>query len=476
MYNLEDVLRDVSFLRGAPYSLQGLENAFSMAPFKENETIVTEGKAGSFFYILLAGKVLLYNKSPDGRETALQTLQPPKGFGELNLLAPEKWAFSAKALEDSILCCLDSNVFLEYLQKTPLLLPVIFANLGGQIRHLEIRNKVLTNINAKLSAPRPERDPRSAEPPGKAAGGDGAAYEAGSVNDGGQPHPTAPGESAHHSPGPTGGGEPTPEQNLANRLKQRLAETPSVQESFAPKEEASSAEMLYAKKTVCPLCQAKFESSKVLSKYIKVEKIDQDLCKHHKFADPLNYEINVCPYCGYAFNEETAKIRLRKDLADETKANLAAFWGADKVKDYCSERSLDDALETFLLALYCLRSVPIKKSQLSLLHLKIAWLYRHKGEQTLETEYLNSALENLTFSFEKESITSVRGEINTLYLLGVLNFQIGQYKTAARWLERILRHKSKTAFPLIVNQARDIWSEVRTALREEQEEAPPDDQ
>ena len=468
MYNFEDILRGVFFLKDVPYSLQGLETAFAMTPFEENEIIVNEGEPGSGFYIILSGKVQLYNKTPDAGEIALQTLQPPHSFGELNLLVPEKWAFSAKALENSIICCLDRNVFLEYLQGNPLFLSSIIANTGAQIKHLETRNKVLTNINAKLTMARaePETDPPHLVPPRKTTGAKALTAD------------TAPAEVDYEATSPHvgadatslfGGAQPAKSLNLAERLEQRLAESAQVQEKAVQTKTVSSAEMLYNKKAACPLCQAKFESPKVLSKFVQVEKIDQDFCKHHKFADPLNYEINVCPFCGYAFNDETMKIRLKKDLAAEITASLSAFWGADKVKNYCQERSVDDALETFLLTLYCLKSVPIKRSQLSLLHLKIAWLYRHKGEQALEQEYLNSSLENLTVSFEKESIASVRAEINSLYLLGVLNFKTGNYNASARWLERILRHKSKTAFPLIVNQARDIWAEVRAIMREEKE-------
>ena len=480
LYNFEDILRGVFFLKDVPYSLQGLENVFSMTPFEENEIIVTEGELGLGYYVLLSGKVLLFNKSPDAGEVALQTLEPPHSFGELNLLDPEKWPFSAKALESSILCYLERNVFLEYIQGNPLFLSSIISNISAQLRRLEVRNKVLTNINAKLTMSRVEQEPNHLSPaPSRRTAGashsDADAAIADVNHELHQPHAAAKAASVTGvNREPENNTQPSQSINLAKKLEQRLAETTPVQESVTQNKTTSSAEMLYNKKTVCPLCQAKFESPKVLSKYIQVEKIDQDFCKHHKFADPLNYEINVCPYCGYAFNEETMKIRLKKDLADEISANLSTFWGDDKVKNYCQERSVDDALETFLLTLYCLKSVPIKKSQLSLIHLKIAWLYRNKGEQALEQEYLNSSLENLTVSFEKESATSVRAEINSLYLLGVLNFQTGKYNASARWLERILRHKSKTAFPLIVNQARDIWAEVRAILREEKEETAED--
>ena len=472
-------MRGISFLKNVPCSLQGLVNVFSMTPFKENSVITTEGEPGSCLYVLMSGKVLLFNKSSKEQEIVLQTLEPSDHFGEINLLEGEKWSFSAKALEDSILYCLDRDMFIEFLQGNPLVLASAIANLSSDARRLETRNKMLTNINAKLTSFRIENDqnpPQSASSTKTAAQNHLTADKSISMLDSDQPYPATPSDSpvSGNDRNPEGDKQPQQHADLANRLHKFLSA--SVQDGIHKKEQTiATAEMLYNKKTVCPICQNKFESPKVLSKFVQVEKIDVDFCKHHKYADPLFYEIYVCPKCGFSFNEEIMSLRLTKTIAGDISAKLSDIWDGGDVKNYCRERSLDDALETFLLVQYCLADRPFKRSNLSMLLLKTAWLYRYKGDSKLEQEYLNHSMENLAISFEKESFTSVKGEMNALYLLGVLNFKAGDYHAAARWLERVLRHQSRHAFPLIVNQARDIWAEVRAMMRQEQEEQEHDE-
>ena len=455
---LENVLRNIFYLKDIPYSLSEFASMFSMISFEKDETIVAEGEPGSCIYVLMSGKVLLSNKPSNSQDAVLQTLHSPNTFGEINLLENGKWLFTAKALDDVILYSMERSLFFEFLHSNPPVFDSLLSNLGVKIRQLEIRNMVLNNINTKLSnSPKEQEHNTPNEPPAKSTTKANNAVP-------------APGKAPASGINQVSAAEEQPAQegNLAKRLEKILAAT--VRDNVH-KEVETSKEMLYNKKTVCPLCQRSFESPKVLSKYIKVEKIDQDFCKHHRYADPLYYEVYVCPKCGFAYNDDIQNIRFKKETAETVSAQLSAFWGGDKVKDYCLERSLDDALETFLLAIYCLGNRPIKKSQLSMLHLKTAWLYRHKGDIDLENEYLNNSLENLAVSFEKESFTSTKGEINALYLLGVLSFKTGNFQGAAGWLERVLRHQARTAFPLIINQARDIWAEVRSTMREDKDNA-----
>lgn len=464
--NLEDVLRGIYFLKDIPYSLHDLASKFSMTSFEKDAVIITEGNPGSCLYILMSGKVLLYSKSTRAEEMVMQTLQPPDNFGGTNLFEIGKWSFSAKALENSILYCLDRDLFMEFLQGNPLILNIVIATLGARIKQLELRNKILTNINAKLSSSRMEPEPRLQHNASSNKTTAGITMPPGGITK--TEHISTPPPVDVTAPGPhLDTGKASDEQgNLAKRLEKIIAAT--ARDNVVQHEEISK-DMLYNKKNVCPLCHNSFESPKVLSKYVQVDKIDRDFCKHYKYADPLFYEIYVCPRCGFAFNEDILSMRLKKESAESITTQLSALWGEDMVKNYCQERSLDDALETFLLAIYCLGNRPIKKSQLSMLHLKTAWLYRHKGDSVLEKEYMVNSVENLSKSFEKESFSSVRGEINATYLLGVLNFETGDYHTAAKWLERVLRHKSRNAFPMIIDQARDVWAEVRTFLREEED-------
>lgn len=459
---IESILRKIPFFQDINYPLQDLVKKMRLERFEENMDIFFEGEKGASMYIIISGKVLIYSKSATGEEMAIQTLEPSDFFGEMSLLDGGLRSAGARALEQSITFSLARKDFLEFLNNYPKAAIKIIEMLSKRLRQTNVRNKILTETNRRLSA----------------MGANQNQFDASNVNlavnnqQGQLPQDTA-GNTAKKKdtkklPKKIG------ENMFAEVLEQHLDEiesTSAENEKTVEPKDIDLKDMLYNKKTTCPICEATFESPKVLSKYVQVDRMDNDFCQHYKLINPLFYEMTVCPLCGFAFNEEISGMRLKKEQAEAIKSRLMAFWQENSLKDYSGVRTLEDAIETFMLALFSLKGRPLKKSQLGMLYLKIAWLFRYKNEATQERKYLEKVLANLSTAFEKEDFANIKSEINTAYLLGVLNMNLGNNLEAAKWLDRVLRHPSKSMFPAIINQTRELWTDVRQKLRQEKEQS-----
>ncbi len=86
--------------------------------FPRGATIFSEGDPSNSLYILKNGLVKLICPSRAGRETILQILKPPDIFGEL-LLSGDKRAFTAVAVEDTIVTVISRESFSKLLSTVP---------------------------------------------------------------------------------------------------------------------------------------------------------------------------------------------------------------------------------------------------------------------------------------------------------------------------------------------------------------------
>jgi CRP/FNR family cyclic AMP-dependent transcriptional regulator len=86
--------------------------------FPRGTRIFGEGEAADAVYILRRGMVKLSSLSDKGRETILHILKPDQVFGEL-LLSEQQRAFTAVALEDSLVAIISKESFVELLSTVP---------------------------------------------------------------------------------------------------------------------------------------------------------------------------------------------------------------------------------------------------------------------------------------------------------------------------------------------------------------------
>lgn len=409
------LLRNIAFFRDVNYPLHDLAGKMTMVRFNEGENIFKEGEDGDCLYLIISGRVLIHSMSAAGKEVVIQTLEQSDFFGEMCLLDGGKRSASARAMEETIVFCLEREDFLEILYNYPQTALKVNETLSKRLRLANARIKILTGATCDSTG----------QPVNTAAGGE-----------------SVPGQK-----------EDGPVEDTEQAYKEDVSE--------------DCEKILYHAKIACPVCAAKFQSTRVKSGSIRVKSIDSDFCKHYESTNPLYYEIMVCPQCGFAFDLEASKMRLSAEQREKLKLRLQPVWQG---KDYSGRRTLKDAIETFQLALYALESELVKSSKMGMLCLKTAWLHRYAGDGAGEEKYIETALLSLEQAYEKESFSDPKSELNLAYLLGALNIKVGKYQEAAKWLERVLRHPAKSMLPMVVNQAKDLWTEVRQKLREDKQE------
>ncbi|KJS83834.1 MAG: hypothetical protein JM58_11945 [Peptococcaceae bacterium BICA1-8] len=209
---------------------------------------------------------------------------------------------------------------------------------------------------------------------------------------------------------------------------------------------------LYDKEMECLYCNKTFITKKVRSKFIRIKKRDSDLCNHYEGINPYYYEVFVCSHCNYAFTERFQPINnICNEIIKERYIKNTALANLN------GERSLEQAVKAFKLALLCATLAGESSYILAGLCLKLAWLYRYDNNNE-ETRFLNNALDNYIKTYEQGDIATLN-KASLLYIIGELENSLGDYERARRWFSILL--SDKTLDPKIVKIAKDRWQELR---------------
>jgi len=113
-------LTGVELFRGtSEREAQKISNLCTEKRFPRGVTIFSEGDPSNSLYILKNGLVKLISLSDKGSEMILHILKSDEIFGEL-LLSQEKRAFTAVAVEDTVVTAVSRESFLELLSLVPI--------------------------------------------------------------------------------------------------------------------------------------------------------------------------------------------------------------------------------------------------------------------------------------------------------------------------------------------------------------------
>ncbi|MGE5677326.1 MAG: DUF2225 domain-containing protein [Pseudomonadota bacterium] len=218
---------------------------------------------------------------------------------------------------------------------------------------------------------------------------------------------------------------------------------------------------LYTKKADCPICGKQFSSTKAKVNSCKVDRKDEDFCVHYVSLNPLYYEIFVCPHCGYAAAENSFR-----DITDkEIKLLKDAFSGRTVAKSFCEERTLEDAIAAFKLAIFTAELRSAKASTLAGLCLKLAWMYRFAGNNQEEV-FLIHALNRYAEAYDKEGLPIGNlDEMSVQYLMGELSRRVGMLNDAVVWFGKVVSHPDRRENPRIENLAREQWTAAKEQIK-----------
>lgn len=406
----------INFLRDAPL-FQNLspvllarfaENAGTLN-FKKGDHVLKEGMHCKYIFIVAFGALELYRDVDDDSQLVLQTIRRGELFGEDFVLDGSPIPAGLRAAEKTVLICIDRQTINLMLKDYPEFSKNYIRHMGSRSQASLYKEEELLKrlLSSGLEIPEPY-----------SLTGPGMEQEdiAPSIND----------------------------ENQDIELEEMEGEL-------------ENNDIFFKKEYLCPLCGARFQTLKPRQKYVLVEKTDDDFCMHYKTVNPLYYEINVCPQCGYSFNNSTYK-PLPVDVKKSMTQVVSGLWQGN---NYCGSRTLEDAVEAFSLAIKCQQLRGADDSVMGKLFLKLGWLHRYQNNKEQEHSNLDKALDHLSKAFEKDPVDNPKEEMNLMFLLGQLHLILGDDRGAVNWFVRITQHPDKKSYPYMVNRARDAWQEIR---------------
>lgn len=212
---------------------------------------------------------------------------------------------------------------------------------------------------------------------------------------------------------------------------------------------------LYDKKIDCPICKDEFHTKRVRASRLRLIHRDEDFLSHYNLENPIKYNVVVCPNCGYAaYNDEFENIG--KNKIPLILKNISSRW---KKRSFGNVRDLDEAIETYKLALINYNVLGKTNLELANILLHIAWLYRLKEEEhEEELRFIYLAKEKFINAYESDSLAATNMNDSKLsYLIGELSRRLSNREEALKWFNICLNLPETKMDPNINNLVREQW-------------------
>ena len=216
----------------------------------------------------------------------------------------------------------------------------------------------------------------------------------------------------------------------------------------------------YQKEVVCLHCKNKFKSTKIRSKFIKLETHDTDFqpIYQNKEINPLLYNVFVCEHCGFSFTDDFTKY-FAPSVKEAIKENITKHWTS---RSYGGERTIQEGISAYKLGILCASLKKEKFVSIAGLALRVAWLYRILGQQDEENRFLEIARDRYMDSYSSEDYSGTQmSEIRVLYMIAELSRRIEARDIATRYFSKILEKQSSSIEPSLIEMAKERWQEMR---------------
>jgi len=122
--------------------------------FTRGQTVFSEGQPGDGFYVVLSGRVKIFKLSSEGKEQILHLFGPGEPFGEVPVFEGRRFPAHAVALEDSHMCFIPKQAFVELLKRNPSLAINKLAVLSRRLRRFTdlVEDLSLKEVPGRLAA------------------------------------------------------------------------------------------------------------------------------------------------------------------------------------------------------------------------------------------------------------------------------------------------------------------------------------
>jgi len=216
----------------------------------------------------------------------------------------------------------------------------------------------------------------------------------------------------------------------------------------------------YEKKIDCLFCKKSFPTTKIRTKFVKVDDTDTDFMPI--YADDkvqaMYYNVFVCEHCGFSFTEDFTKY-FAPGIPETLKAQVCEKWVPH---GFGGERTIFQAIQAYKLALLC---ADIKKERYVTkagLALRLAWLYRSLKNEGQEKRFMQIARDQYMESFSNEDYASTQmSGTRVMYMIAELSRRLGDMENSTRFFSKVIESQRTGGEAKLVEMARERWKEVR---------------
>ncbi len=221
----------------------------------------------------------------------------------------------------------------------------------------------------------------------------------------------------------------------------------------------------YSKKINCSACKQPFHTTKIRSRFSKVLQYDTDFRPVYENLEMSSflYTVSVCPHCGYSFSDEFVPYFAPGTLT-LIQEKITSQWVS---QNFGEQRSLQQAIQTLKLSIYCATLKREKKVTLAGLFLRTAWLYRLSNNEEQEQRFMKFAANAYIDSYTNDDFSSTQMSLHRiLYMIAELKRRTYQYDDAAKFFSKVLENQKTATEPKVIEMARDQWHEMKEIYRE----------
>ncbi|MBP2240455.1 uncharacterized protein (DUF2225 family) [Cytobacillus eiseniae] len=217
---------------------------------------------------------------------------------------------------------------------------------------------------------------------------------------------------------------------------------------------------IYDKQCTCKICNNAFTTKKLRSKFIKVKSYDTDFCPIYSSEElnPILYNVNVCPHCGFSSTDDCAPY-FPPGAIDEIQEKVCAQWA---LHDYGEKRTIQDAIKTYKLAVYCCLLKKEKHIIVAGFYVRLAWLYRILENVEQEQRFMNLAMNDYLNSYMADDFKGTQmSEVKILYLIGELARRTHKRDQAVKYFSKVIEQQNRSVESGIIDMARERWHDIR---------------
>ncbi|BDH59472.1 Crp/Fnr family transcriptional regulator [Tsukamurella sp. PLM1] len=151
---MDEVLARAGIFQGVePSAIEALTKDLHEVDYPRGHVIFNEGEPGDRLYIILAGKVKLGRRSPDGRENLLSVMGPSDMFGEMSIFDPGPRTSSATCITEVRAMTMDREALRAWIRDRPEIAEQLLRVLARRLRRTNnnLADLIFTDVPGRVA-------------------------------------------------------------------------------------------------------------------------------------------------------------------------------------------------------------------------------------------------------------------------------------------------------------------------------------